>query len=61
MTPMAKRMADGYRISAVYYPVKNMARCLPPDEERAAAQARRTANEDSLLERQRAQGSLRDG
>jgi len=62
VTPMRPkpRARDAYRISAVYYPVKAMARCLPAAEEYARAQARRTEVEDTLLDRQRADGILTD-
>lgn len=62
VTPMRPKphTRDGYRISAVYYPVRAMARCLPAAEEYARAQARRTEVEDTLLDRQRADGILTD-
>lgn len=61
VTPMRVVDRDGYRVSAVYYPVRGMAHCLAWDEEIAQAQRGRAAREDGLLERQRAVGMLTDG
>lgn len=58
VTPMKRRMTDGYRFSAVYYPVRKMANCLPLAAELKRGNDRRTANEVDLIERQRAQGNL---
>lgn len=62
VTPMAPkpRARNPYRISAVYYPVKAMASCLPLEEEIRRSGTRRTELEDTLLARQRANGILTD-
>lgn len=44
VTPIAFTGA-GYRYSVVYYPMAGMAQCLPPDEEIAYAQRKRTERE----------------
>lgn len=58
VTPLRPVAADGYRYSAVYYPVARMANCLTFDEELAEARRRRTNLEDSLIDRQRRAGYL---
>lgn len=60
VTPIERTQSDGYRMSAVYYPVRKMKNCLEPQEELRQAQIARTHNEDTLLERQRASGTLKD-
>lgn len=48
VTPIHRAAPDGYRYSAVFYTVKGMAQCLPPDEEIAWARRDRTAREGDL-------------
>lgn len=61
VTPMVRAKSDGYRFSAVYYPVAKMANCLAPAEEMERGRAARSAREDDLLVRQRSTGTLTDG
>lgn len=58
VTPLRRNAPDAYRLTAVYYTVARMAGCGPADDQLALAQARRTASEDTLIERQRASGWL---
>lgn len=58
VTPMKYAMKDGYRYSAVYYPVAKMRSCLAAEVELARAQRERTASEDTLVARQRESGYL---
>jgi hypothetical protein len=60
VTPMRKVRGDGYRISAVWYTVDGMRHCLPPEDEARRAREERTAREDTLIERQRAEGWIRE-
>jgi hypothetical protein len=57
VTPIA-RNADGYRISAVYYSIAKMRKCLPVEEELKHAQAQRTAQAENLMDRQRKGGLI---
>jgi len=57
VTPMQRVRPSAYRVSAVYYPVKRMAMCLPPAEELEHGRRARSAREDDLLTRQRAAGN----
>ena len=50
---------DGYRITTVYYSIRNMKSCLPVAEEHARAQTYLTGQAEGLLERQRAEGLLK--
>lgn len=59
VTPMRRTRPSGYRISAVYYPVARMAKCLPAAQELARGRAKRSGREDDLIERQRAGGTIR--
>lgn len=59
VTPMTKTTPDSYRLTAVYYPVASMAGCLPFEEEVVRGQRNRSDSEDSLVERQRREGTLR--
>lgn len=59
VTPMTRTAKTGYRLSAVYYPVRKMKHCLPYQEELARGRASRTAKEDDLVVRQRGTGALR--
>lgn len=61
VTPITLTSGAGYRYSCVYYAVNNMRHCLPAGDELARAQRARTANEDTLLERQRALGMIDAG
>lgn len=61
VTPITRRDDDGYRFSVVYYPVRKMANCLPPAEEVARANHRRTTVERDLIERQRKAGLIGGG
>jgi len=45
VTPIQKLRDDAYRYTSVYYPVKKLTRCLPCDEEIAAARRRSTEAE----------------
>ena len=56
VSPIRLVRNDGYRFSAVYYPVRNMGRCLEPSEELRHAAVARTAAADEGLEGQRARG-----
>lgn len=58
VTPMSRMASDGYRFSAVYYPVAKMAKCLPPAEEMARGRAARSAKEDDMVARHLATGAL---
>lgn len=58
VTPMTKTMRDGYRYSAVYYPVSKMRSCLAFEAELARARKGRTELEETLIERQRESGYL---
>lgn len=60
VTPIKLLRDDAYRFSAVYYPVRKMKQCLAWEEELEHAREWRTRNEDTLLQRQREQGSLQD-
>ena len=53
VTPI-QRHGDGYRFTVVYYPVKGLRQCLPADQEVQHAQQTRTALQDGLVERHRA-------
>jgi len=59
VTPIKTLMTDGYRYSAVYYPVRKMRSCLPAEAELARARRTRTESEATLVERQIAAGVLR--
>jgi hypothetical protein len=59
VTPLRRQDTDGYRLSAVYYAVRDLTRCLPPAEEFQQAQQKRVQREEGLLDRQRAAGLLR--
>lgn len=59
VTPLNKTDRDGYRISAVFYTIQSMARCLTPDEEFRRGRAERSAREDGLIARQRRSGLLK--
>lgn len=50
VTPMEERDPDGYRVSVVYYALRNMKQCLPCDQERAAAAQRRTDRERRMAD-----------
>lgn len=56
VTPMRLTKRDGYRLTAVYYPVRKMAKCLPGGEELAHGRSSRSAAEDNLIERQTRSG-----
>lgn len=58
VTPITLLRDDAYRYSCVFYPVKKMKQCLPWEEELAHAKQWRTDNEQTLIERQRANGML---
>lgn len=58
VTPMRRLRADSYRVSAVWYVVDGLRHCLEPSAEARRAVNERTAREDTLLERQRAEGWL---
>lgn len=49
VTPMTKVLRDGYRISAVYYPVAKMRHCLTYAEEIERGRLSRTAAEDDMM------------
>lgn len=52
VTPMRKTKPDGYRLTAVYYPVKRMANCLPGGGvELARGRVSRSTAEDDMLTR----------
>lgn len=55
VTPL-HRTGNGYRFSAVYYAVRTMAHCLPPDEEIEHAKRARTEAETNWRARQAAVG-----
>lgn len=57
VTPIA-RESGGYRISAVYYSVAKMRKCLPPGEELKHAQQARTTQAENLMDRQRKNGLI---
>jgi len=59
VTPMRKTDDDGYRVSAVYYAVKDLKDCLPADQELQYGQQKRTEREGGMLDRQRASGLYR--
>lgn len=58
VTPMRRTQHDGYRYTAVYYPVRALGRCLPADQELAYGRAVRSANEVDLVARQRSAGYI---
>ena len=58
VTAMQRLQHDGYRVSAVYYPVRSMERCLPFAAELDYARGSRTEIEHGLVERQRALGTM---
>lgn len=58
VTPLAVDHAGGARHTIVYYPVRNMRNCLEPAAELARAQQTRTASEDTLMARHRANGLI---
>lgn len=58
VTPISLLRGDAYRYSCVFYPVKKMKQCLPWEDELAHAKQWRTDNEQTLIERQRANGML---
>lgn len=57
VTPISLR-PGGYRYSSVYYSVRDMRHCLPPEEEYARAKKQRTEQADHLIERQRNAGLI---
>jgi len=57
VTPIA-RNKNGYRISAVYYSVSKMSKCLPVEEELKWAQRQRTTQAENLMDRQRKNGLI---
>lgn len=57
VTPMV-RNKDGYRISAVYYSIAKMEKCLPPEEELKHARAQRTVAAENLITRQKKHGLI---
>lgn len=59
VTPMQRLEPGGYRVSAVYYPVKSMGRCLPWHEELAYGRQSRSQAESDLIERQRTLGTMK--
>lgn len=60
VTPMHLSSRDAYRISAVWYTVEAMKHCLEPSEEARRGMLKRTEREDTLLERQRAEGWIEE-
>ena len=59
VTPIKQRMTGGFRYTFVSYTVNAFVDLPSPDVTIAAAAARRTELEETLLERQRAAGSLK--
>jgi hypothetical protein len=60
VTPIEKTAKDGYRFSSVYYAVHRMRHCLDPEANLLRAQEARTRNEDTLLDRQRKTGLIKE-